>query len=198
MDFSLVDFLIGRYCKIFIGHNWYKFMRVALLTSSLGAGGAERVASVLCNAWVRRGDTVKLIPTYSGGGAPFYTLDSGIDLEYLSDIVGDRSKSLTNYIRRYFALRRCLLEFKPDVVVSFLPNVNVFAILALGFTGIPVIVCERRDPSSQPATKFWEYACSTVYRFADALVVQTTSVRKSIGEIYPSLRKITTPSPLNC
>ncbi len=174
-------------------------MRVVLLTSSLGPGGAERVASTLCNSWVKRGDAVKLIPTYSGGGKPFYDIDAGVNLEYLSEIVGDRSKSFMNYTRRFFALRRSLLEFRPDVVVSFLPNVNVVAILALACTGIPVVVCERRDPSSQPTTKIWENACSVLYRFADALVVQTQIVRNSIGEIYPNLKKVVTisnPLPL--
>ncbi len=167
-------------------------MRIALLTSSLGAGGAERVATTLCNAWDKRGDSVKLISTYSGGGKPFYDIEAGVDLEFLSDIVGDNSKSFMNYIRRYFALRRTLLKTKPDVVVSFLPNVNVVSILALAFTGIPVVVCERRDPSSQPTNKFWEYGCSVLYRFADAVVVQTQNVRNTIGEIYPNLKKVVT------
>lgn len=165
-------------------------MRIVLLTSSLGAGGAERVASTLCNTWVKRGDSVKLIPTYSGGGRPFYDIDSNVELQYLSEVVGDRSKSLINYIRRYLALRRSLVQFNPDVVISFLPNVNVVAILATAFTNIPVIVSERRDPGSQPVSRFWEFACSAVYRFADAVVVQTVNVRNKIGKIYPKIKKV--------
>lgn len=47
-------------------------MKIIFRVSSLGAGGAERVATTLCNAWAERGDRVTLVPTFSGGGKPFY------------------------------------------------------------------------------------------------------------------------------
>jgi hypothetical protein len=45
-------------------------LKILFLVSSLGPGGAERVATTLCNAWAARGDSVTLAPTSSGGGQP--------------------------------------------------------------------------------------------------------------------------------
>src|SRR5689334_6479056 len=105
-------------------------MKIILLTSSLNAGGAERVATVLCNAWAARGDTVTLIPTFSGGGTSFYEISDEVETIYLADVVRARRKTPWTYARRLAALRRLIQERDPDVVVSFLPNVNVAAILS--------------------------------------------------------------------
>lgn len=172
-------------------------MKALFLVSSFGAGGAERVAATLCNAWVGNGNSVCLVPTYSGGGAPFYTLDPAVRVQYLADLVGIRKKSALTYLRRLAALRALVAETKADVVVSFLPNVNVAAILAVALIGVPVVISERRDPSSQPASRLWEFACRLLYRFADAVVVQTESVRRDISTIYPGLRRVVCiPNPL--
>jgi GalNAc-alpha-(1->4)-GalNAc-alpha-(1->3)-diNAcBac-PP-undecaprenol alpha-1,4-N-acetyl-D-galactosaminyltransferase len=172
-------------------------MRVLFLTSSLEAGGAERVAATLCNAWAGSGHSVGIVPTYSGGGVPFYTLDPDVRIQYLSDLVGVRKKSAFTYFKRLAALRTLVAETKADVVVSFLPNVNVAAILATALLAVPVVISERRDPSSQPASRLWELACRLLYRFADAVVAQTECVRGNIGTIYPGLRRVVCiPNPL--
>src|SRR6478735_11954498 len=104
-------------------------MKICLLVSSLGNGGAERVAATLCDAWVARGDRVTLIPTFSGGGTPYYPIGDAVELIYLADVVGTRRRNVFTHAFRAIALRRLVAERKPDVVVSFLPNVNVAAIL---------------------------------------------------------------------
>ena len=67
-------------------------MRIAFLTSSLTAGGAERVATILCNAWAARGDSVSLIPTYSGGGKPFYPVSDAVETVFLADEAGQEDR----------------------------------------------------------------------------------------------------------
>lgn len=172
-------------------------MNILFLTSSLAAGGAERVAATLCNAWAERGDGVRLVPTYSGGGTPFYQLNTPVEIQYLSGLAGARGKSLRSYARRFSALRNLIRHGNVDVVISFLPNVNVAAVLAVAFTGVPVIISERRDPESQRASRFWELACTLLYRFANAVVVQTDTVKASIGGLYPSLKYVVSiPNPL--
>lgn len=49
-------------------------MKILMLVSSMHAGGAERVAATLVNAWAERGDDVTLTPTYSSKGTCFYPL----------------------------------------------------------------------------------------------------------------------------
>lgn len=172
-------------------------MKVVMLTSSLGAGGAERVASTLCNEWVRQGHEVTLIATFSGGGVAFYPVSALVNVIFLADLVPARRKSLSSYWQRLFILRKIILSNSTDVVVSFLPNVNIAAIFATAFTKVPVVISERRDPASQPTSRFWEFACATFYRFSDAVVVQTDSVLHRIGDLYPSLKRVVCiPNPL--
>lgn len=161
-------------------------------------GGAERVAATLCNQWSMIGHYVHLIPTYSGGGGVYgYRLNPSIKTQYLADLVGKNKSSIFSYITRFIALRKLIKASGADVVVSFLPNVNVASILTTRFTKIPLIVSERRDPSSQPMSIFWEIACRLLYRYSNAVVVQTEGVRSNIHKLYPGLKKVTCiPNPL--
>ncbi|MDB5758717.1 MAG: putative glycosyltransferase [Burkholderia sp.] len=172
-------------------------MKILFLVSSLGSGGAERVATTLCNAWAARGDSVTLIPTYSGGGLPFYEMSGRVELVSLADVAGHGPKGMRSYARRLLTLRRLIVRRRPDVIVSFLPNVNVAAILSTAFTGIPLIVCERNDPSARSALDVWEIACKLIYRFADMLTVQTEAVAAKAAKIYPGVERLRViPNPL--
>lgn len=172
-------------------------MKIVLLISSLGSGGAERVATTLCNAWAARGDAVTLIPTYSGGGRSFYEVSENVEMIFLADVVGLKRKNLWSYMYRLLTLRRLIASRAPDVVISFLPNVNVAAILSTLALRVPLIICERSDPSSRAQFNFWEINCKLLYRFADMMTVQTESVANKIKCIYPGLNKVRAiPNPL--
>lgn len=172
-------------------------MNIIFLISSLSSGGAERVASTLCNDWASRGDTVTLIPTFSGGGQPFYVLDEKIELLYLSRLIGPASGRGKRYLSRLRTLRQLVRERKPDVVVSFLPNVNIAALAATAFSGVPCIVCERSDPSVQAIGAVWRMAAKLFYRYADLVTVQTQAVAAGIGKVYGGLNNVSViPNPL--
>lgn len=172
-------------------------MRIVFLTSSLTAGGAERVATILCNAWAARGDSVSLVPTYSGGGEPFYPVSDAVETVFLANEAGQGRGRLAGYPARLRALRRMIRSRQPDVVVSFLPNVNVAAILAMAHTGIPLIISERNDPSSRSPLNGWELASMLTFRFASMLTVQTEAVAGKASARYPGLRKVrVVPNPL--
>jgi len=171
-------------------------MNICFLVSSLNDGGAERVATTLCNAWAGRGDAITLIPTYSRRGACFYTVSPAVELLYLADHAGPASGRAWAYGKRLRALRRLIAERKPDVVISFLSNVNVAAILSCAFLRVPVIVCERVDPSFRYPWLLTAL-CKATYRFADVLTVQTDSVAGRAVNFYPGLRKVhSIPNPL--
>lgn len=167
-------------------------MKIVFLSSSLDSGGAERVIASLCNAWAERGDKVTLVPTFSGGGQPFYEFSEAVELIYLADLVGVRGKGIKNYAKRLFALRSLIKKRKPDVIVSFLPNVNVTAILSSARLGIPLIIGERSDPTSYPHENYVGSLCRLTYRFADMLTVQTESVAEKVGDVYPGLKFVRT------
>jgi len=173
-------------------------MKILLLTSSLGAGGAERVATTLCNAWSARGDQVTLMPTFSGHGECFYELSSTVRIVYLADLVSRRKKSFVNQITRLRALRRFIATERPDVIVSFLSNVNVAAVVASVGLGIPVVVCERTDPFVRQISRLLRLACRFTYPLADALMVQTQAVATKYASSSWDLRRVRViPNPIS-
>src|SRR2546427_12958954 len=96
----------------------------------MGSGGAERVATTLANAWASQGDQVTLMPTFSGRGGCFYKLSPDVRLAYLADLVSSRERTFITQFTRLRALRRFIAAERPDVIVSFLSNVNAAAVLA--------------------------------------------------------------------
>jgi glycosyltransferase involved in cell wall biosynthesis len=137
-----------------------------------------------------RGEEVTIVATYSGGGVPFYELQRTVELVTLAEVIGTTSKGIRSYAGRLMALRRLIAAHRPDVIVSFLPNVNVAAILAKAFLPVPLIVCERNDPSSRSSKDIWEVACRITYRHADMLTVQTDAVAVKARRLYPGLANI--------
>jgi glycosyltransferase involved in cell wall biosynthesis len=174
-------------------------VKIALLVSSMHSGGAERVAATLCNAWARRGDEVTLVATYSGRGECHYPLADGVRLVYLADLAGGSRGAVLGYGARLLALRRLLRRQGPDVVVSFLTNVNINAILATRGLGIPLIVCERTDPlASADHSTLTRLACRLLYPLADIVTVQTESVADRLRAYIPKARRIdVVPNPVS-
>jgi len=172
-------------------------MKIMMLVSSMGSGGAERVASTLMNAWAKRGDSVELVATFSGRGTCFYKLADEVRLVYLADHVGKRRSRLGGYLARYRALRRLISQSRPDVVISFLTNVNVAAILANVGLHVPAVVCEHNNPAVDGRSMLWRFAPRLTYPFADAVTVLTESAVAPFKRMVPGVQKpFVVPNPL--
>lgn len=174
-------------------------MKIMFLTSSLKAGGAERVAALLCNAFAERGDEVTLISTFSEGGESKYFLSKKVDLIFLGNLTKQSFHLLGNsYARRYIMLRGFIKKKQPDVIISFMTNVNITAILSVIFLPFPVIFSERTDPFFDGRSKFWSLLCRIFYPFADACILQTERLSVSIDRLYPNIKNVRTiPNPLS-
>jgi GalNAc-alpha-(1->4)-GalNAc-alpha-(1->3)-diNAcBac-PP-undecaprenol alpha-1,4-N-acetyl-D-galactosaminyltransferase len=155
-------------------HEGVKARRIALLVSSMGRGGAERVAATLCNAWAREGREVWLVPTFLGSREIAYPLDEAVHVRFLSQSFAATGSVVPTSLRKIYSLRQLFRTARPDVIVSFLPSTNVLAVAASRGLGIPLVVCERADPSADadlhPALRI---ARLLAYPFADRLCVQT-------------------------
>jgi glycosyltransferase involved in cell wall biosynthesis len=172
-------------------------VNIMLLVSSMGSGGAERVAATLANAWVQRGDCVSLIATFSGRGKCFYPLSSAVRFIYLADLAGVAGHGTRADIRRLMALRSLVRDGAPDVVISFLTNVNVTAILATLGLRVPVIACEHNDPSADGRSRFWRMLCRLAYPRAAHVTVLTANALHPLRKMVPGLKRISVmPNPV--
>jgi glycosyltransferase involved in cell wall biosynthesis len=151
-------------------------VNIAFVIPGLGPGGAERVATLLCNFWAGAGHTVTLI-TFEGEDAPpFYRLDQRIAVRRLAASAGAGSARLLNNINRVSRLRTLLRELGPDVVVAFTTDANVINLLAACGSQIPVVISERNQPDRPGLASVHRLARRLTYPFADAIVVQTDSI----------------------
>lgn len=176
-------------------------MKIMLLVSSMHAGGAERVAATLVNAWTDRGDTVTLVPTYSSKGTCFYPLSDAVNLVWLADRAGTRKGGPIAALARLRTLRKLIIEQQPDVVVSFLTNVNVAAILSMKMwpaVNIPLIVCERTNPVVDTSTSaIWRRARQWLYPRADMVTVQADDTVAPFARQVPGIKQLKViPNPL--
>ena len=131
-------------------------MRLSLVISSLAAGGAERVMSILADRWVKRGHRVTLI-TLAPAGSDFFTLDPGVKRVGL-DLMGDSRgllEALAGNLRRLAGLRRALIASRPQVVISFMDRTNLLTLLASRGLGLPVVVAEHTNPWLAPLGPYW-------------------------------------------
>jgi glycosyltransferase involved in cell wall biosynthesis len=153
-------------------------MRIAFILPSFTAGGAERVASLLCNEWVERGHKVAALTFESESDQQVYSLDPRVKLlriDALNRSRGLATRIATN-IRRVTRLRAELKAFRPDAIVAFTTEANLVAIWAASGLGIPVVISERNQPDRPGLSRFTRAVRRASYPLAAALVVQTDAI----------------------
>lgn len=148
-------------------------MRIAFVLAGLGAGGAERVVSLIASRWADLGWHVTVISFDAPSNPVFHDFAPNIELVRLDiPALGIASAS-----RRITALRGALSGIGPDVVISFLTKVNVLTLLATMGTRFRVIVSERNNARLQAINQAWNMLLARLYRRACDIVIQTEASR---------------------
>lgn len=144
-------------------------MNILFVSSSMQDGGAQRVVSVLANAYVAQGHCVEILSIE--GGLSEYELDRRI--EYIP-FPGERASGRFRRLKeRKDFIERSIRAYDPDVVVSFCTEPNIYAIVAARNCEKPVVVSERNDPVRDPRSKATRFLRRLMYRYADGFVFQT-------------------------
>lgn len=172
-------------------------MHLALLISSLDAGGAERVLTDLSYYWVSQGHQVTLFTLAAPTAKPFYAVDVRINLIQLNQAQNESSffKRMGNILKRVVCLRKALRTLKPDVILSFVDMMNVTTLVASAGLKIPVIVSERIDPHFHPIPLLHKKIRAFLYRFAHRVIVQTTNAASYFGNNLQGIIQII-PNPV--
>jgi GalNAc-alpha-(1->4)-GalNAc-alpha-(1->3)-diNAcBac-PP-undecaprenol alpha-1,4-N-acetyl-D-galactosaminyltransferase len=172
-------------------------IRILLAISTLGAGGAERVITILSGELARRGHAVTLL-TFDHADNSFFEVSPAVRRIALG--LAEHSQSATmrivGNVKRVLAFRRAVRAANPDVVVSFITETNVTALLACLGLGKPVVISERIDPREHPVGRIWSALRRTIYGRASLLVVQTVSVADWCREQWGLRSVATIPNPV--
>lgn len=164
-------------------------MRITFIISSLEAGGAERVISVMANYWAERDWQVNILTFDDGNKQPFFHLHDGIKHHSLN-IAGESKNAFLSVfinIKRIRVLRKKIIETNPDAVISFIDRTNILTLLATVGLGLIVVVSERSNPKRHYIGKIWHKLRRLVYPLSSCIVVQS----REVFEYFPlSLRRL--------
>src|SRR4051794_27035300 len=116
-------------------------MRLALIVSSLSAGGAEHVMAVMANYWAARHWPVTIFTFEQSQTPSFYDLSSSVRHVHLnlSKTSGNAALGILNNVKRIRKIRSAIKRVKPDVIISCMDTTNVITLLATRGLRVPVI-----------------------------------------------------------
>ena len=140
--------------------------KLTFFDATLLQGGAERVISIITKELASREDLkIEIILWYA---APlFYEIDPRVNVILIPEAI--RSNQ---FLKKMLWLHKHIKN-DTDVLISFLAPINMIAIVAHLFTGKPIIVADRNDPSKVPVKYIMRKARDILYMFADGIVLQT-------------------------
>jgi len=153
-------------------------MRITVFITSLGGGGAERVATTAMRHWVACGHDVTLV-TLAPTDCDLNEAPDGVH-RYALDLIDDSQTpwaGFRNNIARLRATRRAFRAARPDVIVSWIDTTNVLALIAAHRLGTPVVVTEVVDPTQHELPRSWRVLRHVTYRWSRALVVISEGLR---------------------
>ena len=154
-------------------------MKIAIVCSKLGYGGAERVAVMWANGLVFRGHDVVLISNLFEERTYFVN-----DRVNLYNLVSTNKNKIITWLSAILNIKKVVNRANPDVVIGIMGTCSIVSRLALLGSGISVIATEHNAferPAYAPLSvkdrivKFFIYRffrCVTVLSKADELYVK--------------------------
>lgn len=146
-------------------------MKIALIVTSLGVGGAEVQVMNLADRLDASGHQVLVI-----------SMMDEIALAPRRESVRVRSlgveKTVSSLARGYARAWRMMRDFAPDVVHSHMVHANLFSRLLRLLAPVPRLICTAHSINEGGALRMW------LYRVTDALAHLTTNVSQAAVDHY--------------
>jgi len=180
-------------------------VKILFFISSLRAGGAERVASLLCNHWSKVENLEVSLLTYDAPQNDFYVVNESVK-RYWTGIFrsNDDNGGQSNILKRVYLnfirilrIRKVLVSVRPDVMVSFMDAQNIVALVACLFTGIPVVISERTYPQYFNEGNLFDWLRKIIYKLSSAFVAQTNTVAVWAQKFLCNTKIAIIPNPLD-
>ncbi len=166
-------------------------MQLMLVTHKMTGGGCERVIAALLRRFVLDGLHCTLVTECNVPS--FYALPENLTQVSLLDAPDMRAADVP---RAYRKLRALVKQTRPDIVLAMPEKVNVWTVLFLIGTGVPVVVSERNDPRRHPENRIKRILRRLLYPFAAGFIFQT----QQAADYFPArirARSVVLPNPLD-
>ena len=156
-------------------------MKIMLFIPTVGAGGAERVITLMANYWAEQGYSVVLLSLDDPLRTPFFSLHAKVTYQAL-DLIRPRKNYLAkgwrtlDQIRR---VRRCIQKHRPTVLIAQLDIAIFLAVAATRGLSTKVIIYEGTNPYLSQTNPYLKKLNNVLYKLADHLVLQTHQIAKT-------------------
>lgn len=155
-------------------------MKILFVIPTMGTGGAERVVSLLSNAF--SSDMMVKIYTMEKAKEENYKVNNEIEIISANSNVIRKNKlfSLLSFVLNFYNQRRLLKktikEYAPNIIISFLPKAD-FLVSTINSKKYKYkwISSERNDPNERNI--FERTILNIIYRKTDAFVCQTKKIK---------------------
>lgn len=168
-------------------------MKIVLVQAGLSAGGAEKIVNLLAGHFAGKGHQVTVLSLAGMPDHSYFTYGSEIRVESFQT-GNTNNRGLSARLANIRWLRGKFREIRPDLVISFLTKVNLFASIAARSAGVPVIVSERNNPNLQHAKSPWRFANRITGLLANRMVMQTRQAADSLPQ-YSRRRAVVIANP---
>ena len=177
-------------------------MNVAILIQTLGGGGAERVAQIIGNYYVDRGDTVyyfigktSIRQAYQVKGK---IVPTGIKSSLSNNIFGD-AQALGKLFLASCKIRNLKKKYKIDVAISFMEEFNYLNILSKGRERVITRICTILSQEGEWVSLYQRKdLVHFFYPKADRVVVMSDYAREDMHNNFgiPRAKMVKIPNPV--
>lgn len=143
-------------------------MKIAFYISTISHGGAERVIVNLAKEFAINGHDVTLITDAESNNE--YEIDSNISRINLGY---NRKNRIIKNIYQIHMLRRTIKENRSEVLITFLPEPIIRALIATICINVKNIISIRNDPKIEYKNVLHKQLANFLYQRADRVVFQT-------------------------
>ncbi len=150
--------------------DYRKMKKLLVSIGTLSSGGAERVISILSDAFAEHYDEVIYLTWIDK--PDFYVLNPKI-----KRVCIERECGSSNILRKTIWFRSFVKKESPTIILSFLTPFNVLICYSLLGLNVKLIVAERNDPRKVWNGNFKKNIRNVAYRFADGILEQTENNR---------------------
>lgn len=168
-------------------------MKILIICSNLGFGGAEHVAVTLANGFLSRGHYV-IVATNLYEKVNF-SLDDGVIVENIVSTNKNRFKKWFSSVKDF---RKLVKHHQPDVVIGIMELCSLIAKISTIGTKIPVVATDHYTfdrPKNAPFTKqqwFFKFIVNYIYKY---ITVLTEADKKVISKKFRGITVM--PNPLS-
>lgn len=148
-------------------------IKIIFLLPDLGAGGAERVVSILSKELIKKGCDVDIVSMF--GNRVSYELPEDVSLLNFSTFNTDKMRRV-RHLREY--LKRQKKEYDKVVAIAFQESCLKTLVAAKLGLRIKSVATERNNPFRKGNTLFRRLKNSLPFIFSDYSVFQTPDARK--------------------